>query len=249
MVVLFIAAILAGLISYSSLPIKNFPNISFPLVAVDVTRSGSAPAEMETQITRPIENAMAGIQNVESISSTITQGVSVTDIQFHLGTDLQKATDDVRSKVDQTRNVLPRDIDPPVTQRIEVDDQPIITYAVVAPAMSTVDVSWFIDNTIARTLQAEEGVSQIFRTGGLDREINVLVDPVRLAANGVTASQVNDTLALVNLDAPGGRVAIGGREQTLRVLGAALNVEQIRNLNISTGTWPFRAPGRRGRCW
>ena len=238
-VVLFIAAILAGLISYGSLPIKNFPNISFPLVVVDVTRSGSAPAEMETQITRPIENAMAGIQNVESISSTITQGDSTTSIQFHLGTDLQKATDDVRSKVDQTRNVLPREIDPPVVQRVEVDDQPIITYAVVAPKMSTVDVSWFIDNMIARTLQAEEGVSQIFRTGGLDREINVLVDPVRLAANGVTASQVNDTLALVNLDAPGGRVAIGGREQTMRVLGAALNVDQIRNLNIPTANGRF----------
>ena len=238
-VVLFIAAILAGVISYNSLPIKNFPNISFPLVIVDVTRSGSAPSEMETQITRPIENAMAGIQNVESISSTITQGDSTTSIQFHLGTDLQKATDDVRSKVDQTRNVLPREIDPPVVQRVEVDDQPIITYAVVAPSMSTVDLSWFIDNTVSRTLQAEEGVSQIFRTGGVDREINVLVDPMRLAANGVTASQINDTLALVNLDAPGGRVAIGGREQTLRVLGAALNVDQIRNLNISTGSGRF----------
>jgi HAE1 family hydrophobic/amphiphilic exporter-1 len=238
-VVLFIAAILAGLISYGSLPIKNYPNISFPLVVVSITRSGAAPAEMETQITRPIENAMSGIQDVESISSTITQGVSTTSIEFHLGTDLQKATDDVRSKVDQTRNSLPRDIDAPVVQRVEVDDQPIITYAVVAPSMSMVDVSWFIDNTIARTLQAEEGVSQIYRTGGLDREINVLVDPVRLAANGVTASQINDTLALVNLDAPGGRVAIGGREQTLRVLGAALSVDQIRNLMISTGPGRF----------
>jgi HAE1 family hydrophobic/amphiphilic exporter-1 len=238
-VVLFIAALLAGLISYGSLPIKNFPNISFPLVVVNITRSGAAPAEMENQITRPIENAMAGLQDVESISSTITQGVSTTSIQFHLGADLQKATDDVRSKVDQTRNVLPREIDPPVVQRVEVDDQPIITYAVVAPAMSTVELSWFIDNTIARTLQAEDGVSQIYRTGGLDREINVLVDPVRLAANGVTASQINDTLSLVNLDAPGGRVAIGGREQTLRVLGAALSVDQIRNLTISTGPGRF----------
>ena len=233
-VVLFLAAMLAGVISYNALPIKNFPNISFPVVIVQVTRSGAAPAEMETQVTRPIENAMAGLENVESIASSITQGVSSTSISFHLGTDLQKATDDVRSKVDQTRNVLPREIDPPVVQRVEVDDQPIITYAAIAPSTSTTDLSWFIDNTVARTLQAEEGVSQVYRTGGLDREINVLVDPVRLAANGVTASQINDTLALVNLDAPGGRVAIGGREQTLRVLGAALNVEQIRNLNIPT---------------
>ena len=238
-VVLFIAATLAGLICYSALPIKNFPNITFPVVIVSVTRSGAAPAEMETQITRPIENAMAGIEDVESISSSVTQGVSSTSVQFHLGTDLQKATDDVRSKVDQTRNILPREIDPPVVQRVEVDDQPIITYAAIAPSMSTTDLSWFVDNTVTRTLQAEEGVSQVYRTGGLDREINVLVDPDRLAANGVTASQINDTLALVNLDAPGGRVAIGGREQTLRVLGAALSVDQIRNLTISTGAGRF----------
>ncbi len=238
-VVLFIAATLAGLISYQALPIKYYPNVSFPLVLVQVTRNGAAPAEMETQITRPIENAMAGVTNVEAISSTITQGVSTTDIQFHLGTDLQKATDDVRSKTDQTRNILPRDIDPPVVQRADTDDEPIITYAAFAPSMSTTDLSWFVDNTISRTLLAEQGVSQVYRTGGLDREINVLVNPSRLAAEGVTASQVNDTLAQVNQDAPGGRVTVGGREQTMRVLGAALNVDQIRALTIPTSTGRF----------
>ncbi len=231
-VVLFLAAVLAGLLSYGALPIKNFPNITFPLVVVDVTRSGAAPSEMETQVTRPIENAMAGLENVESISSTVTQGDSTTSITFHLGTNLQKATEDVRGKVDATRNVLPREIDPPVVQQVNVDDEPIITYAVSAPAMSSAELSWFIDDTIARTLQAEQGVSQVFRVGGIDREINVIVDPERLAAQGVTASQVNDALAQVNVDAPGGRVQIGGREQTLRVLGAATTVEQIRNIAI-----------------
>ena len=231
---LFIGAVLAGLVAYAGLPIKNYPNIEFPAVTVTVTRSGAAPAEMESQIARPVENALAGLSNVNSISSTVTQGSSTTFIQFQLGQDLQKATDDVRSKVDQIRNDLPRDIDPPITQRLEIDDQPIVTYAVTDPAMSETELSWFIDNTIARTLQASPGVARIDRIGGVEREINILIDPDRLAAHNLTAAQVNDALALANVDVPGGRTLIGGREQTLRVLGASLNIEQIRNLSIPT---------------
>ena len=238
-VVIFVAAVLAGLISYLALPIKNYPNIEFPSVMVQVTRNGAAPAELENQIARPVENALSGLSDVDAINSTVTQGVSDTFIQFQLGTNIQKATDDVRSKVDQIRNDLPRDIDPPVVQHLDFDDQPIITYAVTAPAMSATDLSWFIDNNISRTLQAEQGVSRIQRLGGEDREINVLIDPNRLAAQGLTAAQVNNALAQANIDAPGGRVAIGGREQTLRVLGAALSVDQIRNLTIPTGAGRF----------
>ena len=232
--VIFMVAVLAGLFSYFALPIKNFPNVEFPTVMVQVTRNGAAPVEMENQVARPVENALAGLSNIESINSTLTQGESDTFIQFQLGENIQKATDDVRSKVDQIRNDLPRDIDPPIVQHLDFGDQPIITYAVSAPAMSTTELSWFIDNTIARTLQAEPGVSKIDRLGGADREINVLVSPDRLAAQGLTAAQVNDALALANVDVPGGRVAVGGREQTLRVLGAAVTVGQIRNLTIPT---------------
>ncbi len=237
--VLFIGAVLAGWISYGALPIKNYPNIEFPAVFVTVTRSGAAPAEMETQITRPIENALAGLSNVQAIASTITQGSSTTQIQFVLGENLQKATDDVRSKVDQVRNVLPRDIDPPVVQRLDFDNQPIITYAVSAPQMSESELSWFIDNNLSRTLQASPGVGQVQRIGGVDREINILIDPERLAAHGLTAAQVNDALTAANVDSPGGRAQIGGREQTVRVLGAAVSVDQIRNLSIPAGNGRF----------
>jgi hydrophobic/amphiphilic exporter-1 (mainly G- bacteria), HAE1 family len=230
--VLFIGAVIAGLISYTALPIKNFPNINFPAVLIQVTRSGAAPAEMETQVTRPVENALAGIPNVESIGSNVTQGTSVTIIQFKLGEDTQKVYDDVKAKIDQIRNTLPKEIDPPIVQRLEADDAPIVTYTVSSPSMSEQEVSWFIDNTVSRDLQAQEGVSQIQRLGGLDREVNVLIDPDRLAAQGLTASQVNDALAAADVDAPGGRVTIGGREQILRVLGAAVTVDRIRNLSI-----------------
>nr|MBW0150075.1 efflux RND transporter permease subunit [Phenylobacterium sp.] len=152
--VLFIALTLAGLISYGNLPVKLFPNVQFPAVSVTVTQSGAAPGEMETQITRPVEDALAGIPNVKNIYSTVTQGVSVTSVEFELGEDLQKATDDVRSRIDQTRAVLPREIDEPTVQRIELDSQPIMTYAVAAPNMSDVELSWFVDDTLGWALQA-----------------------------------------------------------------------------------------------
>ena len=238
-VVLFIALTLAGMISYGNLPVKLFPNVQFPMVSVTVTQSGAAPGEMETQITRPVEDALAGIPNVKNIYSTVTQGASVTNVEFELGEDLQKATDDVRSRIDQTRAVLPREIDEPTVQRVELDSQPIMTYAVAASGMSDVELSWFVDDTLGRALQASEGVAQVARVGGVTREINVVLDPDRLAARGLTATQVNNALRSFDLDAPGGRVTIGGQEQNLRVLGAVDSVEALRELTIPTGQGGF----------
>src|SRR5580658_4397619 len=233
--VLFIALVIVGLFSYFSLPIKNFPNVEFPVVIVDVTQSGAAPSQLKTQVTRPVEDALAGIEDVQDVASTVSQGDSSTRIQFNLGTNMIKATDDVRAKIDNVRNQLPREIDPPTVSRFDFDDQPIITYAVSAApgvTMSDADLSWVVDNDVARALQAVPGVGQVQRVGGVDREINVIVDPVRMAAQGVTAPQVSQALSTVSEDAAGGRVQVGGREQTLRVLGAATSVEQIRNISL-----------------
>ena len=233
--VLFIALMVAGLGCYLTLPIKQFPNVEFPAVTVTVTQSGAAPGEMETQVTRPIEDAVAGISNVKDIRSSVVQGASTTTIQFNLGEDLQKVTDEVRSKVDQTRSILPREVDEPIVQRLEITSAPIITYAVSAPNLSPTELSWFIDNDVTRALQGEKGVAQVARVGGVDREINVVIDPDRMASFGVTAPQLNQALANFSVDAPGGRAKIGGREQTLRVLGAATTVDQLRQITIPIG--------------
>ncbi|ATC26080.1 efflux RND transporter permease subunit [Caulobacter vibrioides] len=230
--VVFIALMIAGVGAYLGLPIKQFPNVEFPAVTVTVTQSGAAPGEMETQVTRPIEDAVASISNVKTIRSSVVQGASTTTIEFNLGEDLQKVTDEVRSKVDQARAVLPREVDEPLVQRLEITSAPIITYAVSAPSMSATDLSWFIDDTVTRALQGEKGVAQVARVGGVDREINVIIDPDRMASFGVTAPQLNQALASFSVDAPGGRASIGGREQTLRVLGAATTIEQLRQITI-----------------
>ncbi len=230
--ILFVALTISGLIAYSNLPIKQYPNISFPVASVTVTQSGAAPTEMENQITRPVEDAIAGIANVKHISSSVTLGSSATSVEFELGTDMQKATDDVRTAVDRTRVLLPPGIDPPTVQRIDIDSAPILTYAVSSSRLSPVDLSWFVDDTVARALQAESGVAQVGRVGGIEREINVTLDPARMAAFGVTAPQVNAALYQFNVDQTGGRADIGGREQTVRVLGQSQTVDALRGLTI-----------------
>jgi HAE1 family hydrophobic/amphiphilic exporter-1 len=230
---LFIALVIAGLVYYTKLPIKNLPDVEFPGAAVTAVLPGASPAEMENQVTRPIENAMAGIANVETIQSVVTEGVSTTVIQFHMGTEIQKSTDDVRAKVDQVRSQLPREVDQPQVSRLEIAGGSIATYAVQAPDMSMLDLSWFIDDSLTRRLQALGGVGSVSRVGGLTRVVNIILDPVKMAAAGVTAPQINAALNAVTNDAPGGQVTVGGRQQTVRVMGAATTAEQIRNLTIS----------------
>ena len=232
--ILFIALAIAGLSAYAQLPIKHFPNITFPAVEVIVTQSGAAPAEMETQISRPVEDSLSGISYVKHIVSTVSLGQSNTMIEFELGTDMQKATDDVRTAIDRERVNLPPGIDPPLVERLDIDTAPILTYAISAPNLSDTGLSWFVDDTVARTLQAQDGVAQVSRVGGADREINVILDPDKMAAFGVTAPQVSQALLQFNTDEAGGRANVGQREQTVRVLGSAATVDTLRGTVIPT---------------
>jgi HAE1 family hydrophobic/amphiphilic exporter-1 len=229
---LFTALILAGIGGYMNMPIKRFPEVSFPVVSVSVSQNGAAPSEMETQITRPIEDVAAGISGVKHISSTVVQGSSSTTIEFQFGTDSRKALDDVRSAVDRARVNLPLGIDPPYVGSFDIDSQPLMFYAVSSPTLSATDLSWFIDNAAARAIQARKGVGQVTRTGGLDREINVVLDPERMAAIGVTAPQINQALVQYTDDLGGGRAKVGQRELTVRVLGSARSVEALRTLQV-----------------
>jgi HAE1 family hydrophobic/amphiphilic exporter-1 len=234
-VVLFIALIIAGIAGYRALQIKLYPDVSFPIVQVSIPLPGAAAAEVETQVTRVVEAAVSNIAGVDHVSSTVSLGISSTTIEFEIGVDPQEATDEVRSAVDGIRSSLPRAIEEPIVQRFDIDSQPIVTYAVASTEMTDVELSWFVDDTIARRIISEPGVAQVERVGGVDREINVTLDPERMEALGLTAPQVNNALRGFNVDAGGGTARIGGREQTMRVLGAAESVEGLRDMVIPTG--------------
>src|SRR5262249_48234314 len=156
-----------------------------------VIQEGAAPTELENQVTRIVENSIASLPNIEVLQSTVTLGVSTTIIQFQIGTDLQKAKDDVEQRVNQVRNQLPAAIQPPLINSLDFTGGSLMTFAVSHPTMSETDLSWFIDDTIARDLQSVKGVGQVSRVGGVNREINITLDPIRMNAIGVTAADVN----------------------------------------------------------
>jgi HAE1 family hydrophobic/amphiphilic exporter-1 len=234
--VLFVALALAGIASYFLLAVKQFPDLSFPIVNVTITQNGAAPGELETQVTRQVEDAVAGIAGVDHIQSTVILGASSTRIEFEIGEDEQRVTEDVRTRIAQLRANLPRSIDEPIVQRVEATGAPIITYAVSAPGMTVEQLSWFIDDELSQRLQGLPGVAGVSRIGGINREINIILDLDRMRAHGLTAPQINEALARFNTDQPGGRAQIGGREQTLRVLGEAGTIETLRALTIPTGS-------------
>lgn len=231
-VLMFVVLTVAGLSSYFKLRTNNFPDIDLPVVAVTVVQSGAAPTEMETQVTRLVEDSVAGLGQVRHIQSVVNEGVSTTSIEFQLGVDLEKATNDVRNAVSGVRQDLPPDVLEPIVQRIEFTAIPFANYVVRAPGMSPEELSWFVDNTVAKRLLSVRGISQVSRDGGVNREIRIKLDPDRLEAAGVTAAAVSNQLRAQNINLPGGRGEISGSEQAIRTVGSAQSIEQLRETLI-----------------
>jgi hydrophobe/amphiphile efflux-1 (HAE1) family protein len=231
--VLFTVLVVLGIVSFGKLPITRFPNIDVPIISVSVTQSGAAPTELETQVTKKIEDAVAGLAGVKHVSSAISDGSSVSTIEFRLETNSDRALNNVKDAIAKIRSDLPRTIDEPIVQRIEIAGLPIVTYAVAAPAMTIEDLSWFVDDVVARSLQNVKGVGGVTRVGGVDREIRIALDPDRLAALGVTAGDVNKQVRAMNVDLAGGRGELAGREQSIRTLAGARTVEDLAATTIS----------------
>jgi multidrug efflux pump subunit AcrB len=236
--VLFVVLFVLGIVAFIRLPINLDPDISFPYVDVNVTQPGAAPTEMETQIAQKIEGSISSIGNVRNITTVIVEGNTDIGVEFEIGTPIDRAVTDVRDAVAKVRNDLPQGIMEPLVQRINVDGGAFAYYAVTTTSLTPEQLSWFIDNTVTKRLLAVPGVAQVTRSGGVNREIRVELDPGRLQALGLTAVEVNEQLRALNLDAAGGRAQVGGGEQAIRVLGGAKTAEALADTLIS-------APGGR----
>ena len=225
--VLFLVLIVLGIFSFRGLAITRFPNIDVPIIQVRITQLGAAPSELESQVTKKVEDAIAGISGVKHITSTLTEGSSQSVIEFRLETNQDRALNDVKDAIARVRSELPRTIDEPIVQRLEIEGLPILTFAARAPAMTMEQLSWFVDDTIVRALQGVKGVSQVVRIGGVDREVRVALDPDRLLSFGVTAGDVNRQIRATNVDLAGGRGDIASREQAIRTLGSKPSVADL----------------------
>ncbi|MEC4813780.1 MAG: efflux RND transporter permease subunit [Scytonema sp. PMC 1069.18] len=231
-IVLFLILTVVGWFSFLNLGIDTNPNIDVPTVQVRVTQPGAGPAELEFQVTKKVEDAVAGLGNIDELRSTVSDGVSITTINFVLGTNSDRATNDVRNAIAQIRQNLPQDINDPIVQRVEFAGSAIMTYVVSSDKRSVEELSYLVDQTISRGLLAVRGVAQVRRIGGVNREIRINLNPNRLESLGITATQVNDQIRAFNINLPGGRAEVGGSEQNIRTLGSAASVDALRNYEI-----------------
>ena len=230
--VLFAVLTLLGLVGFNMLPITRTPNIDVPVVSVTVTQPGAAPGELEAQVTKKVEDAVAAVSGVKHLLSTVTDGTSLTAIEFRLEVSTDRALNDVRDAVSKIRADLPRGIDEPIIERIDIAGQSIQTYAASAPGMTLEGLSWFVDDTVLRDLQGAQGVGRVERVGGVTREIRVSLDADRLAALGITAGEVNAQLRATSADLSGGRGEVGAQEQAIRTLASARSLQQLRDTRL-----------------
>ncbi|MEO6216863.1 MAG: efflux RND transporter permease subunit, partial [Sphingomonas sp.] len=234
-IVLFCMLTVAGIVSFSTMEVNNEPDIDFPVVIIAIAQPGAAPTELETQVTQQIEAAIRSLQGIDEIDSTVTEGQSVTVVQLNIGTPIDRAVEDVRGAIQQVRSNLPDGILEPQVERANTTGNDLASYAAVSTDMTIEQLSWYIDNTVAKSLLSVAGMAKVDRNGGVDREIRVILDPARLQAQGLTASQVNQQLRQVNLNAAGGRAEIAGSEQAVRVLGNAKNAYDLGQKQIAVG--------------
>ena len=234
-IVLFVALMLAGIVAFIRMDINNTPDVSFPFVEINVAQPGAAPTELETQVTQRIEAAVRGISGVDELSSYVSEGNSRTMVQFDIGTPVDRAVNDVRNAVDQIRSDLPDGILEPRVTRIDIDGGPIAYMSAEAVDMTLEELSWYVDNTVAKRLLGISGMAAVRRGGGVDREIRIILDPAAMQSYGITAVQVNQQLRQVNVNAAGGRAEIAGSEQAVRVLGNSASAYSLGETQIAVG--------------
>jgi len=235
-IVLFVALTVAGIVAFLRMDVNNDPDIDFPVVWVSISQPGAAPSELETQVTQKVEAAVRSIQGIDQIESTVQEGSSSTTIQLDIGMPIDRAVEDVRSAIQQIRGDLPDGILEPQVGRVDSASQSSVgSFTATANDMTLEQLSWYVDNTVAKEILSVSGVAAVERNGGVNREIRVTVDPARMQSLGITASQVNQALRSMNVNAAGGKAEISGSEQSVRVLGNAKDAYALGETQVAIG--------------
>lgn len=231
-ILLFIMLTVAGLISFQAAKIQNFPDVDLPMTTVTASLPGTAPAQMETEVARKLENAMATMKGLRHLHTTVQDGVATVSAEFHLEKPPQEALDDTRAAVARVRADLPAALRDPIISKLEFKNDPILTYTVASPHMDDEALSWFVDDQITRRLLAVPGVGAVTRVGGVDREVRVELDPDRLLALRLSPADVSRQLVQVQHEASGGRTRLGSGEQAVRMVVTAPSAAALAAMEI-----------------
>lgn len=231
-IISFMLLCFLGINSFRSKSVQYFPDIQSPQVIVTAIYDGATPSQLETEVVKKIENALASLQGVKHIYSTVVEGTASITVEFQLEKNSSNAVNEVRDAISQIRADLPSAMREPAVTKVINAGLPILTYAVSSSQMDEKDLSWLIDNTLSKHLLNLPGVGKINRLGGVTREIKVELDPDKMAQQSLTAVEVSHLLSQVQQDTPSGHSDVGGAEQSVRTLAGARTLEALKTLQL-----------------
>jgi multidrug efflux pump subunit AcrB len=232
-ILIFALLTILGFMGFGAMKVQLFPDVDLPMVTVTATLPGASPDQMETEVARKIENALASAQGLKHLYTQVKEGVAIVSVEFRLERNSNAALEDVRSAISRIRSDLPREMQDPVINKIELSSRPILTYAIDVPGMSEEELSWFVDNNVTRQLLGVKGVGAVNRVGGVTRQIRVALDPVKMLALDLTAAQISSQLRLIEQEATGGHMNLGGMEQSVRILATVKTAGQLGEMELS----------------
>ena len=232
-VLAFVMLTFFGVMAFKAMKIQMFPDIDLPMITVTATLPGASPDQMEAEVARKIENALASAQGLKHLYTQVKDGTAIISAEFRLERDSRLALEDVRSAVARIRSELPREMLDPVVNKVELSGKPILTYTIAAPDMSEEELSWFVDNYMTRLLLGVKGVGAVNRVGGVTRQIRVELDPAKLLALNLGVAEISSQLREIQQEAPGGRTDLGGMEQAVRTVATVQTAEQLAQMEIS----------------
>jgi multidrug efflux pump subunit AcrB len=230
---IFVVLLAIGFYGWRQLPISTLPNFTPPEITITVNLRGASPSQLETEVTRKVEDAVASIPDIDKLLSTVSEGTSKTRILFELGRDMDSALEEVRDAIDRVRIDLPAEIDEPQIARVAILGPTLLTFALESDRLALDELSWFVDDTVKKTLFGARGVGTVSRIGGLDREVRVDLRADALQALGLTAGTVSSQLARIQVERAGGRTTLGGGEQTVRTIATVRSAAELADYPIS----------------
>ncbi|RZJ27187.1 MAG: efflux RND transporter permease subunit, partial [Haliea sp.] len=232
-VMLFVLLTFGGVLAFNAMKVQNFPDIDLPTVTVSASLPGAAPAQLETEVARKLENSIATVQGLKHIYTKVQDGGVTVTAEFRLEKPVQEAVDDVRSAVSRVRSDLPADVREPIVSKVDLAGQPVLAFTIASSRMDAEALSWFVDNDISRKLLAVRGVGAVNRVGGVTREVRVALNASKLQALGASAADISRQLKQVQTESAGGRTDLGGSEQPVRTLATVKSAEELGRLELS----------------
>ncbi|WP_341917192.1 efflux RND transporter permease subunit [Polaromonas sp. YR568] len=231
-VLLFFLLTVLGVLGFQRLEIQDFPDMDLPTIQISASLEGAAPAQLETEVARKIEDKLASLTRLDHITTTITEGAVSISVSFQLDKDSEEALSEVRNAVDSARAELPAGMNSPTVSKLTTAGSAILTFTIASGKMDEQDLTWFVDNDISKALLAVKGVSSVARLGGVDREVHVDLDPTLMAGLGVTPSAVSSQLKAVQRESSGGQGQIGSQRQSTRTIATVGSAAEVAAISI-----------------